>query len=692
MMNQSNATINKKSLYKALTATERLSLYKKHNFISGDFMPFQNWINTRGVITEADIYNMLNICNITAEDFNLAIKALSQHEIEQIAMTDDAGEWYKQFDEIVAEYFDGLFQEKISDLNNDSTPIDLSMSIAPFILYFKKKIDLILGGLKHATLSQDAFKKMIQKFSSVLVSLSIKTLVWELHCFSQNLDTKKKDTNTADRKFKLFISNTFFEKESFSGFYYKYPVIARRLIVKCEHIITHFSEMLIRFDDNFHAILDALKIEDIPTEITDIDCDQGDTHQQGRFVVKIHLNNLIILYKPRNLMVQKIFYEIIDYFNENTVLLDMYVHKAFYGDNYTFDSYVEYRECSNEIQVNRYYGRFGQLCSLIWVLCGNDIHYENIIAYSEYPVIIDVETLFQHQSSILNMPKSAIYKAYSECIDSVGGTAMIPIVTHSKGDKQRGVDISALAGDEQVLPFQILALKDINTDSMHYEYSDVTMQGAKNIPMLMDNKVNFFDYVEKILDGFNFSVRFIQEHKSEFIRLIHKFDDIVVRQLMKSTINYAKLMDFSSHPNYSQDMIKLERMFHNAWSYNYKDKRIIAAEVSDMLFGDIPLFYNKVDSRDIITSSGEIIKDYFDSPALDKAIDRVQTLSDSEILKQLAQIKICLGLYLVENDEKSAQREEKTYIPTAIDDFGEDREILLLKAKEIADEIGRAHV
>lgn len=72
----------------------------------------------------------------------------------------------------------------------------------------------------------------------------------------------------------------------------------------------------------------------------------------------------------------------------------MYVHKAFYGDNYTFDSYVEYRECSNEIQVNRYYGRFGQLCSLIWVLCGNDIHYENIIAYSEYPVIIDVETLF----------------------------------------------------------------------------------------------------------------------------------------------------------------------------------------------------------------------------------------------------------------------------------------------------------
>lgn len=88
-------------------------------------------------------------------------------------------------------------------------------------------------------------------------------------------------------------------------------------------------------------------------------------------------------------------------------------------------------------------------------------------------------------------------------------------------------------------------------------------------------------------------MRFIQEHKSEFIRLIHKFDDIVVRQLMKSTINYAKLMDFSSHPNYSQDMIKLERMFHNAWSYNYKDKRIIAAEVSDMLFGDIPLFIIK---------------------------------------------------------------------------------------------------
>ena len=44
--------------------------------------------------------------------------------------------------------------------------------------------------------------------------------------------------------------------------------------------------------------------------------------------------------------------------------------------------------------MRRFYHRQGALLALLYVLDGTDMHYENLIAVGEQPVLVDVETLF----------------------------------------------------------------------------------------------------------------------------------------------------------------------------------------------------------------------------------------------------------------------------------------------------------
>ena len=53
------------------------------------------------------------------------------------------------------------------------------------------------------------------------------------------------------------------------------------------------------------------------------------------------------------------------------------------------------------MEVERFYQRFGLLVALTYVLHTGDLHFENIIAVNEYPVLLDCETLLCNSNQIL---------------------------------------------------------------------------------------------------------------------------------------------------------------------------------------------------------------------------------------------------------------------------------------------------
>ena len=210
-----------------------------------------------------------------------------------------------------------------------------------------------------------------------------------------------------------------------------------------------------------------------------------------------------------------------------------------------------------------------------------------------------------------------------------------------------------MGGRGQELPYKVLQLVEANTDAIRFEDRNATMDDAHNLPLYEGEEIDFREYVDEILLGFENVMKFAVNYKDTIIDkedgLLNIFKGVEERHLMRATQNYAKMMSFSSHPNYSQDMVLLERMLINVWSYPYYDKRIVKNEVMDMMFGDIPIFFGKVDSRDIWSSDREEVIRYFDETMFNKVYKRITQLTEREIQKQISQMRVCMGLFTTDN-------------------------------------------
>lgn len=68
--------------------------------------------------------------------------------------------------------------------------------------------------------------------------------------------------------------------------------------------------------------------------------------------------------------------------------------------DYGWTEEVVRKECIDSEEVTNFYKRVGVLAATAYVLGIGDLHYENIIAHGEFPVIIDAETLFQHMDPL----------------------------------------------------------------------------------------------------------------------------------------------------------------------------------------------------------------------------------------------------------------------------------------------------
>ena len=669
-----NVNINSIDFVNALRIKERAELYKEKGIVNYNFDDFDKWVNVRGVFNANDAAAMLEAENMTSEEFNNGLKELTEEEKQIAAEAVEKSEWFGLYKEIM-----DRCAEKLESITFPSDKLDIGISVLPFTLYCGERISRQISSLTKFSAGDKVIQTMIEKISGNILSLLIKTIVWD---FRSSTGTVETDSNN-DEEFQKYIRRNFLDMDGILSFYSRYPVIARRAAIKSKQISDHFIEMLGRIEENYDGLCDILGTDSISC-LDSIDAEQGDTHDKGRFVVKLDFSEGTIIYKPRNLRVQEELDHTLSSVCGKGDTLPLYYRKTIYHDDYAFDTFVKYEECSTEEQVENYYRRFGQICAIIYMLRGNDIHYENIIAHGEYPVLIDVETLFQHQGDVINRPDNAASDVYIDTVSSVGGTAMVPIITFNQGKNGKGIDISALGGKEQELPYKVLQLVNTGTDNMKFDYVAARMSGANNLPKLNGEIIDFNKYTDIIIDGFRKTMEYILGNKELFIGkggLVERYADIRVRHLMKATQNYAKIMLFSSHPNYSGDMTKLERMYANIWDYNYRDKRIVRFETDDMIDGDIPIFYGRIGSREIISSSGDKLDDYFETSAYDKVVARFEELDEAEVERQISQMKICMNMFESENHENAEGRKNEKAAEKP------SREKLLRKAEEIADTI-----
>jgi type 2 lantibiotic biosynthesis protein LanM len=425
----------------------------------------------------------------------------------------------------------------------------------------------------------------------------------------------------------------------------EYPVLFRALHTKANAWVNNSVELLSRLHKDFGLISREFSEGNELGSITGIAMGLGDEHRGGKSVATIQFSSgLKLVYKPRSLAVDLHFHELLRWLQQAGFDLPLHVPKIADRESYGWSEFVEHAGCSRREEVERYYRRLGAYLAVFYALRAADMHNENIIAHGEYPVPVDLETLFHPDVEVQDDP--AVQVANS----SVMRVLLLPTALGSK--TMEPIDISALAAsDDQLYPAGSFGMVEAEgTDEMRLAYDrPMPMAASQSRPKLLEQGVNVQEFLPEFEMGFEQVYRLLESHRDELLSpngLLDRFADDEVRFVARPTRLYAALLDRSYHPDSLRDAIEREQLFDSLWRHASDlpvYRKLIPAERTDLHNGDVPVFGSHPGSQGLWTSHGELIPDIFERPALERVRAGVARLGSEDLARQIYFIRLSIN-------------------------------------------------
>ncbi|WP_439656294.1 type 2 lanthipeptide synthetase LanM family protein [Lentzea sp. HUAS TT2] len=443
-----------------------------------------------------------------------------------------------------------------------------------------------------------------------LVAIAARTLVLELHTV--------RDTLTAPTSEERFVEFT--RTLNLSSIFNRYPVLARLLAQACEQAVSTHHELSSRFTRDRARIVQTIFENQDPGALISIETGQGDAHQQGRTVAILTFESgERLVYRPRPAGLHERFTDQLDWLSRRTGIT-FRTPRLLSRDGYGWLEHIPHEPCADVAGVAEFYRRLGALLALLYALDGTDMHYENLIACGDQPVLVDIETLFHPTLTHDSDP------AVLALVRSVHRTALLPHVL--MGDN--GVaDVSGVGGDHGVLsPLNAVDWADPGTDRMRLVRRPKTSPGALNRPMLGGVPAEPADYQDSLLAGFRAGYDAIVAHRDELLQLARSCVNEEVRFVARATRQYARLLDESTHPSVLADALDRDLAFGVLVVDDPLLDRLVPFEVSDLWRGDVPLFTCRPGSTDLWTASGLRLPGMLPEPGLHAVTRKILAMSE----------------------------------------------------------------
>ncbi|MFC0429644.1 type 2 lanthipeptide synthetase LanM family protein [Kutzneria buriramensis] len=395
----------------------------------------------------------------------------------------------------------------------------------------------------------------------------------------------------------------FARRPDLDALFAEYPVLARLLAQTCQQAVAAHLELLERVAADRDAIVETLLGGVDPGELVRIEPTGGDAHQHGRSVALLTFaDGRVVVYKPRPLDLHAHFNDMLDWLNGRITGLDLRKVALLRGDGYGWQEFVDAAACDEVSGLSRFYRRQGVLLALLYAVDGSDMHYENLIAAGDQPVLVDVETLFHPTMQVDTA--TGHDPAAQELVRSVFRTALLPQVMLGENGS---MDVSGLGGDKGVFPTDGVGWDGAGTDSMRLVRRPVAMRGGRNRPRLGEQEAEPRDYQAALLTGFQAGYDAIVEHRAEFVALLRTCAADELRFVARPTQLYATLLDESTHPDVLRDALDRDSVFDLLWTDSLDDpmrRRLVPHEIADLWAGDVPMFTCPVGSRDVFSATG----------------------------------------------------------------------------------------
>lgn len=448
-----------------------------------------------------------------------------------------------------------------------------------------------------------------------LARIAARTLVLEL-----NLERigERLAGDTPHERFADFVRHV-----DLPALFARYPVLARLLGQACLHAVEAHRELLDRFERDRPEIVRTLLDGRDPGPLAGVETGRGDRHARGRSVAVLTFEDgRRVVYKPRPVALHQAFADLLTWYDGHTGL-GLRLPRAVARPGHGWLEFIEHAPCADVIAVGRFYHRLGALIALLYAVDGADMHYENLIAAGDEPVLVDVETLFH---PAVGVPADPAVRALAR---SVHRTAVLPqVLLGAHG----ALDIGGMGGDHgDRSATDGVAWLHPGTDRMRLVRRPAPLPPAHNRPVVDGREAEPADYQGPLLAGFRVGYDALCDHRDELLGLLSAFADLPVRFVARMTQLYATLLDESTHPDALRGAAARQDVLDLLWD-DSADEAVLHAlvphEMGDLWAGDVPVFTTRPGSRDVWASTGERLPDLLPVSGLDAVTAKVAALGE----------------------------------------------------------------
>lgn len=395
-----------------------------------------------------------------------------------------------------------------------------------------------------------------------------------------------------------------------------FPLLSLQLSQVIDHWVIYTAEFAENFTHDYHEIKNVFFKNNDIGQFDSIENEVGDTHNQGRysFICKFNCGKKLA-YKPRSLDLDNQFYQFIDFVSTYSDVTDFYKPIYLCRKDYGWMEYIDKQACSTEKQIADYYYRSGSLLSILYLLNAEDIHHKNVIAKQDYPVIVDLETLFHQRDDNVCGPR----------VNPLNHTVL---KTHFIPQYESATPAQELAA--------IISTKDNNANIFR-----------SSLPMLWNRTIPVNDYVGLFIKGFEISYMALAKIKEKLPSQLNKFLGMNARYVARPTRVYSQLRVAACQPYFQQSALLSDFIYEKLWLDVKKRPfltSLIECEKTSLLQNDIPLLSHVIGTKSISIENKLIATDFFAHDSFTAVLDKLKHMSMKDCTAQVKIIERSLRL------------------------------------------------
>ncbi|MET9696728.1 type 2 lanthipeptide synthetase LanM family protein [Streptomyces sp. NPDC006529] len=460
-----------------------------------------------------------------------------------------------------------------------------------------------------------------------LIRQSARTLVRELHAART---AGQLSGETSRERFADFLAGLG-TRDGLAALFTGYPVLARMLAQSCIHATDATVELVGRYTADRAALVRGLLGGAEPGPLVRIDLGRGDVHQGNRSVALLRFaDGATVVYKPRPLDQHALLDQAVAWTNGKVAGLGLRTPRSVRRPGYGWLEFIEHAWCSSATELDRFYRRQGALLALLYAVDGVDMHYENVIACRDQPVLVDAETLLH-----AGLPAAVTCgsdPAAAALAASVHRTCLLPSLLIGE---HGAMDISALGGGHGgSYPSDGMSWEGAGTDEMRVLRGRVETPAGQNRPAPRDPAAGHGDHRAALLEGFRAGYDAITAHRAELLGedgLLARWATSPGRLIARATRLYTTLLEESTHPDVLRDALTRDALFAVLWAESENDparRRLIEDETADLWAGDVPLFFHHPADAVVRTSRGTCVEGVLPAPSLRTALDKIAAMGE----------------------------------------------------------------